>query len=60
VVPLNPSALQILRGLREETAAYMASHPHAKELVFVLRAARGKRQRAEAAETFELENFHRA
>ena len=47
-VPLNTSAIKLLGG-------FLATAP--KDSVYVLEGARGKRQQAEAAATFEVDDF---
>jgi integrase len=59
---LNASALAILKTLRAEADRILAAREARRDgtsaaLVYVLDGARGKRQQAEAAATFTVENF---
>ncbi len=56
-VPLNGSALGIIKRLRAQADTRMATQKEPKDPVFVLEGGRGKRQLREAAQTFGLENF---
>jgi integrase len=60
-VPLNTTALNILTTIRGEVdrefEAKRAAGKPATEPVYVLEGARGKRQQAEAAATFTVEDF---
>jgi len=56
-VPLSPLAVDILKTLRQAVDATMHQHPHAKEPTFVLRGARGNRQRGSAAKAFAIQDF---
>jgi integrase len=61
-VPLNASARAILKTLRAEADRILAAREARRDgtsapLVYVLDGARGKRQQAEAAATFTVEDF---
>ena len=60
-VPLSPTALRLLKALRATAdtalAARLKRDPKATPAVYVLDGARGKRQQAEAAATFGVEDF---
>jgi integrase len=61
-VPLNASAVAILKTLRAEADRVLAAREARHDvtsapIVHVLDGARGKRQQAEAAATFTVENF---
>jgi len=56
-VPLNAAALDLLKDLRTAVEARLAKAKHPKEPIFVLRGARGNRQRGVAAKDVALENF---
>jgi integrase len=56
-VPLSAAAVDILREVRAKADERMKTQKHPKPSVFVLRTARGKRQQAEAAATFNIDDF---
>lgn len=56
-VPLSTSALEILTAVRARRNEQLRAQKNPKPSIFVLRSARGKRQQAEAAATFKVDDF---
>lgn len=61
-VPLSPDALSLVQGLRADVDVRLQARrdagKEAKEPLYVLAGARGKRQQSEAAEKFKIDGFH--
>ena len=56
-VPLSTLALEIVTAVRAHRNEQLQAQKNPKPSVFVLRTARGKRQQAEAAATFKVDDF---
>ena len=56
-VPLSIAAVDLLKDLRANADEHLKTQRHPKPSVFVFRNARGKRQQAEAVDTFAVADF---
>src|SRR5581483_9786101 len=56
-VPLSKPVLDLLAQLKVKADDALKKHPDSKRAVYVLRNARGKRQQAQVAAVFGVENF---